>query len=33
MEKVRETLINNLFKENFINDDGFQIFCHTSLDA
>ena len=22
-----------MFKENFINDDGFQIFCHTSLDA
>ena len=27
-------LINNLSKENFINnDDGFQRFCHISLDA
>ena len=33
-EKYRETLINNLPKENFINnDDGFQSFCHISLDA
>ena len=33
-EKYRETLINNLPKENFINnDDGFQRFCHISLDA
>ena len=33
-EKYRETLINNLSKENFINnDDGFQRFCHISLDA
>ena len=33
-EKCRETLINNLSKENFINnDDGFQSFCHISLDA
>ena len=30
----RETLINSFFKENFINnDDGFQRFCHLSLDA
>ena len=29
-----ETLINNLFIENFINnDDGFQRFCLVSLDA
>ena len=33
-EKYRETLINNLSKENFINnDDGFQRSCHISLDA
>ena len=33
-EKFRETLINNLSKENFINKgDGFQIFCHIMLDA
>ena len=33
-EKYRETLINNLSKENFINnDDGFQRLCHISLDA
>ena len=33
-EKDREMLINNLSKENFINnDDGFQRFCHISLDA
>ena len=33
-EKYRETLINDLSKENFINnDDGFQRFCHISLDA
>ena len=33
-EKYRETLINNLSKENFINiDDGFQRFFHISLDA
>ena len=33
-EKYRETLINNLSKESFINnDDGFERFCHTSLDA
>ena len=33
-EKYTETLINNLSKENFINnDDGFQRFCHISLDA
>ena len=33
-EKYRDTLINNLSKENFINnDDGFQRFCHVSLDA
>ena len=33
-EKYWEVLINNLFKENFINnDDGFQRFCHISLDA
>ena len=31
-EKDREMLINNLSKENFINnDDGFQRFCHISL--
>ena len=33
-EKFRESLINNLSKENLINnDDGFQRFCHISLDA
>ena len=33
-EKYRETLINDLSKENFINnDDGFQRSCHISLDA
>ena len=32
-EKYKETLINNLCKENFINNDGFQRFCHISLDA
>ena len=33
-EKYRETVINNLPKENFINnDDGFQRFCHINLDA
>ena len=33
-EKYRETLINNLSKENFINnDDGFQRLCHISVDA
>ena len=33
-EKDREMLINNLSKENFINnDDGFQRSCHISLDA
>ena len=33
-EKYRETLISNLSKENFINnDDGLQGFCHISLDA
>ena len=33
-EKYRETLINNLSKENFINnDDNFQRFRHISLDA
>ena len=33
-EKYRETLINNLSKGKFINnDDGFQRFCHISLDA
>ena len=33
-EKYRETLINNLSKENFFNnDDGFQRFCHISLNA
>ena len=32
-QKYRET-INNLPKENFINnDDGFLRFCHISLDA
>ena len=33
-EKYRETLINNLSKENYINNnDGFQRFCHISLDV
>ena len=33
-EAYRETLINNLSKENFINnDDGFQRFCDISLNA
>ena len=33
-EKYKETLINNLSKENFINkDNGFKRFCHISLDA
>ena len=33
-EKYRETVINNLPKENFINnDDGFQRFCHINLNA
>ena len=33
-EKYGETLINNSSKENFINnDDGFQRFCHISLDV
>ena len=33
-EKYRETLINNLSKENFDNnDDGFQRFCYISLDV
>ena len=33
-EKYGETLINNLSKENVINNDnGFQRFCHISLDA
>ena len=33
-EKYGETLINNSSKENFINnDDGFQRFCHISVDA
>ena len=32
--KYKETLINNLFKENFIyNDDGVQRLCHISLDT
>ena len=32
--KFRETLINNLSKENVINNgDGFQIFCHIILNA
>ena len=34
MVKYREALINNFSKENFTNnDDGFQRFCHISLDA
>ena len=33
-EKYRETLINDLSKANFINNDNaFQIFCNVSLDA
>ena len=33
-EKYKEKLINNLSKENFINNDnGFQRFCHISLDT
>ena len=33
-EKYRETLIDNLPKVNFINnDDDFQRFCHIRLDA
>ena len=33
-EKYGETLINNLSQDNFLNnDDGFQRFCHISLDA
>ena len=33
-ERYKEKLINNLGKEDFINyDDGFQRFCHISLDA
>ena len=33
-KKYRETVISNLYKENFINnDDGFQRFYHISLDA
>ena len=33
-EKYREKSINNSSKENLINnDDGFQRFCHISLDA
>ena len=33
-EKYGETLINNFSKESFINnDDGFQRFCHISLDV
>ena len=33
IEKYKETLINNLSEENFINnDDCFQRFCHMSLD-
>ena len=33
-EEYRETLINNLSKENFINnDDDFQRFCHISVDV
>ena len=34
MTNIRKMLTNNLSKENFINnDDGFQRFCHISLDA
>ena len=33
-EAYRETLINNLSKENFtINDNGFERFCEISLDS
>ena len=33
-EKYKETLIENLSKESFSNnDDGFKRFCHVSLDA
>ena len=33
-EKYKETLIDNLSKENVINnDDAFQRFCHISLNA
>ena len=33
-KKYKEMLIENLSKENFINnDDGSQRFCHISLDA
>ena len=33
-EEYRESLMNNLSKGNFVNnDDGFQRFCHISLDA
>ena len=33
-EAYRETLINNLSKENFIiNDNGFKRFCEISLDS
>ena len=33
-DNYREMLINSLSKENFVNnDDGFQRFCHISLDA
>ena len=33
MRHTRETLINNLSKENFIdNYDGFQRFCYINLD-
>ena len=34
MRHIRKVLINNLSKESVINkDDGFQRFCHMSLDA
>ena len=34
MRHIREVLINNLSKENVINnDDGFQRFCHISLET
>ena len=33
-EEYRESLMNNLSKGNFVNnDDGFQRFCHISLDT
>ena len=33
-EKLEEEVVENLSKENFINsDNGFQRFCHISLDA